>query len=209
MARTKTKSSTKARARTASRRSKQASSRAGRRRAPRAPNDAIALLMADHRQVEDWFEQFDKARSSDRKRDLARNICDALRVHTQIEEEIFYPAFYEATGEKDLHHEAIVEHDGAKKLIAEIESTGPDEEYYDARVTVLSELIKHHVKEEEQRNGLFAKARSSGMDLAAVGEDLRARKAELESSPELMKALSRAKDAGKGLIERLTAAAER
>jgi Hemerythrin HHE cation binding domain len=209
MARAKTKSSTKVRARTTSRRTKPASSRAGRRRAPRAPNDAIALLKADHRQVEDWFQQFEKARSSDRKRDLARNICDALRVHTQIEEEIFYPAFYEATGEKDLHHEAIVEHDGAKKLIAEIESTGPDEEYYDARMTVLSEMIKHHVKEEEQRNGLFAKARSSGMDLAAVGEDLRARKAELESSPELMKALSRAKDAGKGLIERLTAAVER
>jgi hypothetical protein len=208
MARAKTKSSTKSRARPTSRRTKQPAARADRRRAPRATNDAIALLKADHRQVEDWFEQFEKARSSDRKRDLARNICDALRVHTQIEEEIFYPAFYEATGEKDLHHEAIVEHDGAKKLIGEIESSGPDDDYYDARVSVLSEMIKHHVKEEEQRDGLFAKARSSGMDLAAVGENLRARKAELESAPELIKALGRAKDAGKGLLGRLTATAE-
>jgi hemerythrin len=206
MARAKTKSSTKTRARATTRRTKQGNSSAGRRRAPRTPNDAIALLMADHRQVEDWFQQFEKARSSDRKRDLARNICDALRVHAQIEEEIFYPAFYEATGEKDLHHEAIVEHDGAKKLIAEIESSGPDEDYYDARVSVLSEMIKHHVNEEEQRNGMFAKAKGSGMDLAALGENLRARKSELESSPELIKALGRAKDAGKGLLGRLAAA---
>jgi hypothetical protein len=208
MARAKRKSTTKAKTRTTSRRAKQASSRVGRRRAPRTPNDAIALLMADHRQVENWFQQFEKARSSDRKRDLARNICDALRVHAQIEEEIFYPAFYEATGEKDLHHEAIVEHDGAKKLIAEIESTGPDEDYYEARVSVLSEMIKHHVNEEERRDGMFAKAKNSGMDLAAVGENLRARKAELESSPELIKALGRARDAGKGFLQRLTAATE-
>jgi len=165
--------------------------------------------MADHRQVEELFQQFEKARSSDRKRELARNICDALRVHAQIEEEIFYPAFYEATGEKDLHHEAVIEHDGAKKLIAEIESTDPDNDYYDARVSVLSELIKHHVNEEEQRDGMFAKARGSSMNLAELGEALRMRKSELESSPELIKELRRAKDAGKGLIQRIAAAAER
>ena len=151
---------------------------------------------------------FEKARGDDRKRDLATKICNALRVHTQIEEEIFYPAFYEATQQEDLHHEAIVEHDGAKKLIAEIESTGPEEEFYDARVSVLSEMIKHHVKEEEQRDGLFAKARSSDMDLVAIGERLAERKAELESSPELMQSLIRAKDAGKGLIARLTSTIE-
>ena len=209
MARAKTKSSTKTRARATAPRTKQASSRAGRKRTPRAPNGAIALLMADHRQVEELFQQFEKARSSDRKRELARNICDALRVHAQIEEEIFYPAFYEATGEKDLHHEAVVEHDGAKKLIAEIESTDPDNDFYEARVSVLSEMIKHHVNEEEQRDGMFAKARGSDMNLDELGEALRIRKSELESSPELIKALSRAKDAGKGLIQRLAAAAER
>src|SRR4051812_3038447 len=99
--------------------------------------DAIALLKADHRQVEEWFEQFEKARDADRKQELATNICNALKVHTTIEEEIFYPAFLEATDDTDTHHEAEVEHDGAKKLIAEIEASSPDDEYFDAKVTVL------------------------------------------------------------------------
>jgi hemerythrin superfamily protein len=145
------------------------------------PQDAIALLKADHRQVEEWFEQFESTRSSSRKSDLAQKICAALTTHATIEEEIFYPAFLEATEEEDLHHEAEVEHDGAKKLIAAIEASGPDDDYFDARVTVLSEMIKHHVKEEEQRDGMFAKARAAGMDLQALGEQLAARKAEIES----------------------------
>ena len=200
-----TRSSTRAKSRTST--TRRAKTTSGRGRQP-ARNDAIALLKSDHRQVEDWFEQFEKARSDDRKRDLARKICDALRVHSQIEEEIFYPAFYEATQEEDLHHEAIIEHDGAKKLIAEIESSGPEESFFDARVSVLSEMIKHHVKEEEQRDGMFAKARSSGMDLEALGEQLAERKKELESSPEALKALARGKDAGKGLIARLASAVD-
>jgi hemerythrin superfamily protein len=142
--------------------------------------DAIALLKADHRQVETWFEQFEKANST-RKLELATKICNALTVHTTIEEEIFYPAFLEATEDKDLHHEAEVEHNGAKKLIAEIEASGPDDDYYDAKVKVLSEMIKHHVKEEEQPGGMFAEARKSDMDLDALGEQMAARKAELES----------------------------
>ena len=166
-------------ARSGTARGANSATRSARRNSP-ARNDAVELLKSDHRQVEDWFEQFEKARSDDRKQDLVMKIFDALRVHTAIEEEIFYPAFYEATQEEDLHHEAIVEHDGAKKLMAEIESSGPENEYYDARVKVLSEMIKHHVKEEEQRDGMFAKARSSDMDLVAVGEQLAARKAELE-----------------------------
>lgn len=145
----------------------------------RKADDAIALLKADHRQVEEWFEQFEKARSDERKKTLATQICNALKAHTMIEEEIFYPAFLEATEETDLHHEAEVEHAGAKKLIAEIEASGPDDEYYDAKVKVLSEMIKHHVKEEEQRDGMFAKARAAKMDLAVLGEQLAARKAEV------------------------------
>src|SRR5512147_2014674 len=85
-------------------------------------NDAIALLKADHRQVEDAFEKFTKARDDDRRQELATQICNALKVHTTIEEEIFYPAFLAATTDTDMHHEAEVEHDGAKKLIAEIEA---------------------------------------------------------------------------------------
>jgi len=152
---------------------------ATRRRASPASQDAIALLKADHRQVEEWFEQFESTRSDDRKKKLAGQICQALEVHTQIEAEIFYPAFLEATEEEDIHHEAEVEHDSAKKLIAEIEGSGPDDEYYDAKVKVLSEMIKHHVNEEEQRGGMFAKARESDMDLKALGEQLAARKQEL------------------------------
>jgi hemerythrin superfamily protein len=142
--------------------------------------DAIALLKADHRQVEEWFEQFEKARDDGRKQELATNICNALKVHTTIEEEIFYPAFLEATEDMDLHHEAEVEHEGAKVLIAKIEASSPDDEYYDSKVKVLSEMIKHHVKEEEQPGGMFAEARKSTMDLDGLGEQMEARKAELE-----------------------------
>jgi hypothetical protein len=142
-------------------------------------NDAIALLKADHRQVETWFEQFEKTRSDERKQELATNICKALKVHTQIEEELFYPAFLEATDDKEMHHEAEIEHDGAKKLIEQIEASGPDDDYYDSKVKVLSEMIKHHVKEEEQPGGMFAEARDSDMDLQELGRQLEARKAEL------------------------------
>jgi hemerythrin superfamily protein len=142
--------------------------------------DAIALLKADHRQVEEWFSKFEKANKT-RKQQLAANICDALVVHTMIEEEIFYPAFLQATGDKDLHHEAVVEHAGAKKLIAEIQRMSPEDDYFDAKVTVLSEMIKHHVKEEEQPGGMFAEARKSRLDLAALGEALLARKKEVQA----------------------------
>ena len=147
--------------------------------------DAIALLKSDHRQVEQWFEQFEKARDGNRKQNLAGKICNALKIHTTIEEEIFYPAFLDATEDKDLHHEAEVEHAGAKKLIAEIEGSGPDDEYYDAKVKVLSEMIKHHVKEEEQLGGMFAEARKSEMDLKSLGEQMAARKAELEDDEDV------------------------
>jgi hemerythrin superfamily protein len=147
----------RSRTKTAAKRASSSSSR-GRRQTAASRNDAISLLKADHRRVEELFASFEKARTEDRKQTLATEICTSLRVHSQIEEEIFYPAFYEATQEEDLHHEAVIEHDGAKKLIAEIESSGPGDEYFDARVSVLSEMIKHHVREEEQRDGMFSKA---------------------------------------------------
>jgi hemerythrin superfamily protein len=147
--------------------------------AKRSANNAVNVLKADHRQVEKWFAEFEKARSDARKADLAGKICTALTVHTQIEEEIFYPAFIEATGDEDLHHEAIVEHAGAKKLIKEIEGSTPQDDYYDAKVKVLSEMIKHHVKEEEQPGGMFAEAKKSEMDLVELGAQLLARKKEL------------------------------
>jgi hemerythrin superfamily protein len=174
----------------AKKRKKAAAGRSRRASSARTPADAIALLKADHRQVEQWFAQFESSRSDERKATLAQNICQALTVHTKIEEEIFYPAFLEATQEEDIHHEAEVEHDGAKKLIAQIETSGPQDEYYDAKVKVLSEMIKHHVKEEEQRGGMFAKARQSDMDLIGLGESLAARKAQLMAGNEEDDAMS-------------------
>jgi ERCC4-related helicase len=162
-----------------------------RRNAAPARADAIALLKADHRQVEEWFEQFESTRSDERKKKLAGQICQALQVHTQIEAEIFYPAFLEATEEEDIHHEAEIEHDSAKKLIAEIEASGPDDDYYNAKMKVLSEMIKHHVKEEEQRDGMFAKARQSDMDLKELGSQLAARKHELMGGAEPAKNAAR------------------
>jgi hemerythrin superfamily protein len=142
--------------------------------------DAVALLKTDHRQVEEWFSQFEKATRS-KKQQLARQICDALTVHTTLEEEIFYPSFLEATDDKDMHHEAVVEHAGAKKLIAEIQRMSAGDDYFDAKVTVLAEMIKHHVKEEEQPGGMFAEAKKSEMDLQVLGEEMMARKKELQA----------------------------
>ena len=142
-------------------------------------DDAVALLKSDHREVERLFGEFERARSDDQKRQLAGQICLALRTHTTIEEEIFYPAFLEATGDTEIHHEAEIEHEGAKRLIEEIESNGSRDDHFEARMTVLQEMIRHHLKEEEQRGGMFSKAQSSEMDLRALGRQLMERKLEL------------------------------
>ena len=141
--------------------------------------DAIALLKADHRTVDGLFAEFGAATSASKKKALALQICMELTVHTKIEEDIFYPAC-EGKVEEAMLKEAYVEHDGAKVLIAEIEAGGPDDEFYDAKVKVLSEQIEHHVKEEEERvEGLFAQARKAGLDMDALGEKMAAEKAEL------------------------------
>jgi hypothetical protein len=155
------------------------SGRATRRSLTASRRDAIALLKADHRQVEGWFAQFNKARKAERKRMLAMKICHALKVHMRVEEEIFYPAFLVTTQETDLHHEAEVEHAGARRLIGEVETMRPEDEYFDAKVKVLSEMIKHHVKEEEQPGGMFAEARKSDMDLDDLGRRMAERKKEI------------------------------
>lgn len=143
--------------------------------------DAIALLKADHRTVEDLFEKFEKTKSDDRKAVLAKEICTELIIHTMIEEEIFYPAL-KGKIDDDLLDEAYVEHDGAKMLIAEIMAGRPGEDFFDAKVTVLSEDIEHHVKEEERRGeGMFALARGTDVDLQALGDAMRARKEELKA----------------------------
>jgi len=142
--------------------------------------DAIALLKEDHRKVEDLFEQFEKAREADRKEKLAKQICTELSIHTMIEEEIFYPACAGQVKDEDLLEESYVEHDGAKVLVAELIKSDPGNAFYDAKVSVLSEMIRHHVKEEEKRaEGLFAEAKKAGLDMEGLGERLMQRKQEL------------------------------
>jgi hypothetical protein len=144
-----------------------------------ASSDAIALLKADHRKVEDLFEKFEGARGAAKKQGLVKQICTELTVHTIIEEEIFYPACRGKMPDGMLD-EAFVEHDGAKVMIAELEAGVPDEEFYDAKVKVLSEEIEHHVEEEEKPSkGIFAKARAAKLDLDALGAQMLARKQEL------------------------------
>jgi hypothetical protein len=141
--------------------------------------DAIAMIKEDHRKVEDLFEKFEKARDGDRKKALAQEICMELSIHATIEEEIFYPAC-KGKVEDDLMDEAYVEHDGAKVLIAELAQSSPDDEFYDAKMSVLSEEIKHHVREEEKPGeGVLAQARAAGLDMDALALRLKARKEEL------------------------------
>ena len=137
--------------------------------------NAVQLLKADHRTVEELFESYEKAKGNPAKAKLAQQICTELCIHAAIEEEIFYPSVTDQVDD-DTIEEAYVEHDGAKALIAELLQGSPDDHFYDAKVKVLSENIKHHVKEEEQRGGLFDQAKKAGADLDQLGERLAERK---------------------------------
>ena len=139
--------------------------------------DATALLRADHKKVSDLFAEYDKARSSAKKMDLVSQICTELSVHAQVEEEIFYPAVKLALKDKALVPEATVEHATLKALIAQVEGVIPDGEIFDAKIKVLSEYVKHHVKEEQ--NEMFPKASASKVDMMELGDRLAARKAQL------------------------------
>ena len=146
-------------------------------KAKAAPRDAIALLKADHEAVSQLFAEYEKTRSVPNKKTLVAKICTALSVHAQIEEEIFYPAVKTALKDKLLVPEATVEHASVKDLIAQLKGVEPDGEMYDAKVKVLSEYVKHHVKEEH--NELFPKAKASSLDMAELGAQMAARKDEL------------------------------
>lgn len=138
---------------------------------------AIELLKQDHQEVQQLFEQFEEAEGEANKEELARKICMELTVHAQIEEEIFYPQARKATQDDDLLDEALVEHDSAKKLIAEIEEMDAGDDLFDAKVKVLGEQIKHHIEEEESE--LFPELDGAKIDLEAIGEQLTRRKQEL------------------------------
>jgi len=146
-----------------------------------ATPDAIQLLRADHTEVKKLFAEYDKLAKAeapaDQREALALDICNKLTVHAQIEEELFYPACRDALQDKDgLIDEAAVEHASAKDLIAQLQSSSPDDDMYDAKVKVLGEYINHHVKEEQ--NELFPKVRAR-LDLKELGEQMQARKQEL------------------------------
>ena len=132
--------------------------------------DAIAMLTADHKRVKTLFSEFDKLKqkgSDEQKSAIVEQICNELKIHTELEEEIFYPAVRQAIDDSDLMDEAIVEHAGAKELITQLEEASPDDDLYDAKVTVLGEQIDHHVKEEE--GDMFPKARKAKLDTEALG----------------------------------------
>ena len=146
-------------------------------RAAAQPKDAVAMLKADHTKVSGLFEQFEKSRAASTKKKLVAQICMELTVHTTLEEEIFYPAVKAALKDHELVPEANVEHAAVKDLIAQVKGLEPDGEMYDARVKVMGEFVKHHVKEEQ--NEMFPKAKKTKLDLVALGERMAERKAEL------------------------------
>ncbi len=142
-----------------------------------APTEAIAMLRADHKKVSSLFDAFEKTKSAARKKKIVSEICLELTVHTTLEEEIFYPAVKAALKDHELIPEANVEHGSVKDLIAQVRDVEPGGEMYDARVRVMGEFVKHHVKEEQ--NEMFPKAKKTNLDLIALGAQMAARKADL------------------------------
>lgn len=143
--------------------------------------DAIELLKKDHRQVEEWFAQFAATDDPARKEDLAGDICRALEVHAQLEEELFYPAFLDAGGDAGLHDAALDDHAAARALIAGIRHSAgaARDDSFDAQVKELAAMIRRHVAEEERPGGMFAQAEAIGMDLELLGPKLEQRKVQL------------------------------
>lgn len=138
------------------------------------------MLRADHKLVSGLFDEYEKTRSPARKKTIVQKICAELGVHAQVEEEIFYPAVKQALKDKELVPEATVEHATLKDLIAQVKDVEPDDEMFDAKIKVMSEYVKHHVREEQ--NEMFPKARSTRLDMKALGAQMAARKQELLAS---------------------------
>jgi hemerythrin superfamily protein len=142
--------------------------------------EAMAMLRADHKRVSVLFEEYEKARAATKKKDLVAQICSELTIHAQLEEEIFYPAVKQALKDHELVPEATVEHATLKALIAQVKDVEPDGDMFDAKIKVLSEYVKHHVKEEQ--NEMFPKAKATKVDMMELGARMAARKAELKAA---------------------------
>jgi hemerythrin superfamily protein len=145
---------------------------------------AIDMLKEDHAKVKKAFKEFENLDRSDTEtcRQVVKTVCEDLKVHTTLEEEIFYPAVRAAIEDEDIMNEAAVEHETAKMLIEQLENSGPDDPQYFATFTVLGEYVMHHVKEEEGE--MFPQAKKAELDLDALGEQMKARKEELVGQAE-------------------------
>jgi hemerythrin superfamily protein len=155
--------------------------------------DAIALLTQDHNRVKELFEKFEMLQTEEDtendKLDLVQHICADLTIHAKLEEEIFYPAAIEAIGQLDIMDEAAVEHAAAKELIEQLVSMAPEDEYFDAKVTVLREMVEHHITEEEDK--MFPRLKKTSIDLASLGEQMSQRKQELQMDMGMLSASMR------------------
>lgn len=154
----------------------------GRKSRSNSNPNAIQILMADHQKVSKMFAEFEKTKDKiddEEKQSLVKRACDELTIHAQVEEEIFYPALREALDDGELIDEAEVEHSSVKRLIEELESMQPGDELYDAKFIVMSEYVKHHVKEEQGE--IFPKARKSTLDLTQLGQEIAHRKNQLKA----------------------------
>lgn len=146
------------------------------------PKEATAMLRADHQLVSKLFDEYESSRSASKKMQIVAQICTELSVHAQLEEEIFYPAVQEALNDKKLVPEATVEHATLKELISQVKGIEPDGEMFDAKIKVLSEYVKHHVKEEQ--NEMFPKAKASKLDMMELGAQMASRKEEILAGTE-------------------------
>ncbi len=141
------------------------------------PADAIAMLRADHAAVGEMFAEYEETRSTPDKKALVAEICMALRVHTQIEEEIFYPEVKTTLKDKSLVPQATVDHRGVKDLIAQLQGIEPDGDAYDAKVRVLSAYVRHHVR--DANDEMFPQAKASSLDMIDIGARMAARRDDL------------------------------
>lgn len=144
--------------------------------APKA-QEATKLLRADHQLVDSLFKEYESSRSPAKKKALIEQICQELLIHAKIEEEVFYPKVQEALKDDELVPEARVEHETLEHLISQLEEGEPGEEEFEAKVKVLSEYVRHHVKEEQDE--MFPKARKTKLDMEELGAELTQRKEEL------------------------------
>ena len=158
--------------------------------------DAIALLRADHKRVADLYEEYEHTRSGSKKKAIVAKICLELSVHAQVEEEIFYPAVKAALKDKEMVPEAQVEHATLKELIAQVKDKEPEGELFDAKIKVMSEYTKHHVKEEHTE--MFPKARKTKLDMNELGARISARQGRTDGQPVADGSAARARLAGNG-----------